>query len=96
MGRRGLHISSIRCILLVMTVSITIRNVPDDVRNELAARAAGSGRSLQEYLRIQLIEMSSRPDPTDVVARIRNRKSRTQTRQVPASVILEDLAADRR
>lgn len=32
-------------------VSITIRDVPQETRNELAARAARSGRSLQEYLR---------------------------------------------
>jgi antitoxin FitA len=33
-----------------MPVAITIRNVPEEVRDELAARAARSGRSLQEYL----------------------------------------------
>ncbi|WP_396654373.1 FitA-like ribbon-helix-helix domain-containing protein, partial [Microbacterium sp.] len=33
-----------------MSVAITVRNVPDDVRDELASRAARSGRSLQEYL----------------------------------------------
>ena len=39
-----------------MPVTITIRNVPDDVRNRLAARAAGSGRSLQEYLKAYFVE----------------------------------------
>ena len=39
-----------------MATSITIRDVPDDARDELAARAALSGRSLQEYLRAQLID----------------------------------------
>jgi plasmid stability protein len=42
--------------------SITIRDVPEDTRDELAARAAGSGRSLQEYLRHELIELARRPD----------------------------------
>jgi plasmid stability protein len=36
-------------------VAITIRDIPDDVRDELAARAARSGKSLQEYLRGMLI-----------------------------------------
>ena len=31
--------------------SITIRDVPIEARDELAARAARSGRSLHEYLR---------------------------------------------
>jgi hypothetical protein len=38
-----------------MTTSITIRDVPDETRDELAARAALSGRSLQEYLRARLV-----------------------------------------
>jgi predicted nucleic acid-binding protein len=37
------------------TVS-SISNVPDDVRDELAARAGRSGRSLQEYLRGALVD----------------------------------------
>ena len=37
-------------------------NVPDDVRDDLAARAARSGRSLQEYLVGQLVELAPRPD----------------------------------
>ena len=42
--------------------SITIRDVPSEARDELAARAARSGRSLQEYLRDELIELARRPD----------------------------------
>jgi plasmid stability protein len=34
-----------------MSTSITIRDVPQKTRDELAARAALTGRSLQEYLR---------------------------------------------
>ena len=51
--------------------SVTIRDVPDAACVELASRAAASGRSLQEYLRMQLIELASRPDPEALVARIR-------------------------
>jgi plasmid stability protein len=39
-----------------MATSITIRNVPEEVRDELASRAALAGRSLQEHLRSELIE----------------------------------------
>ena len=50
------------CIMHAMPKSITIRNVPDRTRNELAARAARSGRSLQEYLRRELIALADKPD----------------------------------
>jgi plasmid stability protein len=53
-----------------MPVSITIRNVPDETRNELAARAARSGRSLQEYLRAELERLASKPDPETLWARV--------------------------
>ena len=33
-----------------MALAITIRNVPDEVRNELASRAALKGWSLQQFL----------------------------------------------
>lgn len=60
-----------------MATSITIRDVPDKARDELAARAALSGRSLQEYLRAKLIELARRPDAETLLAKIRERKQRT-------------------
>jgi plasmid stability protein len=70
-----------------MPVAITIRNVPDDVRDELAARAARSGRSLQEYLAAQLAEMVSRPCAEDVIARARLRARAAGHRIEPASIL---------
>ena len=78
-----------------MPVSITVRNVPDAVRNELAARAALDGRSLQEYLRAMLIESASRPPLDQVVARSRARLASTAS-PVERKDILDALAADRR
>ena len=75
--------------------SITIRDVPDGARDELAARAARSGRSLQEYLRRQLIELSQRPEADEVLARIAERKARTGSNLDPTA-ILAHRAADRR
>lgn len=60
-----------------MVVAITIRNVPEEVRDELAMRAARSGRSLQEYLAVQLAELASRPSAEDVIARARSRARST-------------------
>jgi len=75
--------------------SITIRGVPDETRDELAARAAITGRSLQEYLRSELIELSRRPDPDVLLARVRERKQRTGS-ELPADRILQHRDADRR
>lgn len=77
-----------------MPTAITIRDVPDEVRNELAARARRSGRSLQEYLRTALIEMSDRPEVADLMARVRERKAVTGS-SLTAEVILEHRDADR-
>lgn len=78
-----------------MTKSITIRDVPEETRDELAARAARTGRSLQEYLRAQLIELSRRPDPEALLARIRERKSKTGS-TLSGERILAHRDADRR
>ncbi|HEY8827113.1 MAG TPA: hypothetical protein VIM17_05095 [Jatrophihabitantaceae bacterium] len=78
-----------------MPTSITIRDVPNATRDELAARAAASGRSLQEFLRAQLIELVERPDAETLVARIRQRKATTGTR-LDADRILGHRDADRR
>lgn len=75
--------------------AITVRDVPDETRNELAARAARSGRSLQEYLRGTLIELAARPDPADVVERARDRKRQAGTR-LSSSAILGHRDRDRR
>ena len=75
--------------------SITIRDVPDDVRNELAARARRSGRSLQEYLQAQLAGLAQRPDPTELLQRVQERKRSTGS-ELSRERILELRDDDRR
>lgn len=79
----------------LMPVAITVRDVPDEVRNELAARAARDGRSLQEYLRVMLVEVAARPSASDVIARARARVETTGAR-VDAASILAARDTDRR
>lgn len=74
-------------------VAITIRNVPERVRNALAAQAAASGRSLQEYLAAELATLSERRTPAEVIAATRARLSGNP---VSASEILAARDADRR
>ena len=78
-----------------MATAITIWDVPDEIRDEFAARAASSGRSLQEYLRAQLIELARRPDAEVLLARARDRKQLTGSR-LSAESILGYRDADRR
>ena len=76
-------------------MAITIRDIPDEVRNELAARAARAGQSLQEYLRSLLVATADKPTARDVVARARVRVNATGTR-LDADAILATKDADRR
>ena len=78
-----------------MTVSITVRDVPDETRDELAARAARTGRSLQEYLRATLIDIASRPDVEVLLGQIRLHKAATGS-ELSADDILDLKDADRR
>ena len=78
-----------------MAKSITIRDVPDETSAELSARAASTGRSLQEYLRARLIELASSPDAEVLVARVRARKASTGG-SLSADHILLHRDADRR
>lgn len=61
-----------------MSSPIQIRNVPDDQRRVLRARAAARGESLNRYL-LRLIEQEvSRPTVEQVLARAAQRSERAQ------------------
>jgi plasmid stability protein len=75
--------------------TITIRHVPEDVRNVLAARAARGGRSLQEFMLNEVIRLASKPTTEELIAEVRERKRRT-ARHVGRKAILADRDADRR
>ena len=74
--------------------AITIRDVPNETRDQLAERAAASGRSLQQYLRAELIRMAERPDNLAIVTRAQARVRQTGE-GLTAKQILEVLDADR-
>jgi len=62
-----------------MSTSITIGEVPDEVRDELAARAALCGRSLEDYVRDELMALIKRPSAAVWMARVRARKDAMQS-----------------
>ena len=57
-----------------MANSITIRGVPDEVRDELESRAALSGRSVEEFIVAELVALTQRPSAAVWMARVRARK----------------------
>jgi len=77
-----------------MSVTITVRNVPDDVRDVLAARAASTGRSLQECLSFELHCIAATPSAAEVIL-----QARVSTQTYPAlsmSEILDTVHESRR
>jgi len=74
--------------------AITIRDVPNEARDQLAERAAASGRSLQQYLRAELIRLAERPDNLAIVTRAQARVRQTGD-GLTSEQILELLDADR-
>ncbi|MBK7821972.1 MAG: hypothetical protein IPJ61_13100 [Tessaracoccus sp.] len=77
-----------------MTISITVRNVPNETRDALAERAARTGRSLQEYLAGELNRLASEPSVDEWLSESR-RLAATIAPEV-AENILEAREADRR
>ena len=78
-----------------MAVQITIRGVPEEVRDELAVRAARRRQSMQEFLRGELERIASRPSLGSWLQGVRDRKAVAGTRVQPAG-ILEARDADRK
>lgn len=78
-----------------MPIQITIRDVPEKVRDELSARAALQGKSMQEYLRAELERLAARPSVDAWLQQVRKRKRASQTR-VTSTQILKERDADRR
>lgn len=77
-----------------MAVQITIRDVPNTVRDELAVRAAFQRQSMQEFLRGELERIASRPSVDAWLQEVRQRKAAMGT-HVPTSAILAARDADR-
>lgn len=78
-----------------MGIQITIRNVPEDVRDQLKARAASRGQSMQEYLRGELERLAAKPTLEEWLKRVRDRKQ-ASTSRVTTQSILDARDADRK
>ncbi len=77
-----------------MAVTITVRNVPEHVRDELKARAERRGQSMQEFLRLELERIASKPSSEESTRQIRERTEGTGTHTF-SSVIVDIIREDR-
>lgn len=65
---------------------IQIRNVPDPLHRELKARAARAGKTLSDYL-LEMVERSlDRPEPSELLARVRE-LSPVNPEETPAEAV---------
>ncbi len=74
--------------------TITIRNVPEETRDELAARAARRGQSLQEYMLRLARRTAEQPDMEEWIDEVRERRM-TMKSTVTSELILAILDEDR-
>ena len=70
-----------------MPVQITIRDVPEEVRDQLAVRAALRRQSMQQFLRGELERIASRPSVDEWLQGVRRRKEAAGTRITPSSIL---------
>ena len=69
--------------------TLQVRDVPEDVRRALKARAASAGQSLSAYTLSQLVEIARQPTPEQLSARIEDR-GRVRLSLDPAALIRSD------
>ena len=70
-----------------MPVQMTIRGVPETVRDIRALRAARQHQSMQEFLRGELERLASQPSVDKWLQGVRDRKDAAGTRVRPASIL---------
>jgi len=75
--------------------SITVRHIPAEWRDELAARAARERKSLQGYM-LSLIEATVSHPPLDLVIERARERARASGVTITIEDILESRDADRR
>ena len=77
-----------------MTVQITIRNVPEEMRDELALRAAQNRQSMQGFILSELERILSRPSNEELMKRAAERAAEFGTR-IGSDKIVQMIREDR-
>ncbi len=76
-----------QCSQAVMAVQITIGGVPEEVRDELAARAALKRHSMQAYLLGELERIVSKPSVEMLMEETRARLASSKTRVTAEDIL---------
>lgn len=71
--------------------TIQVRDLPDDVAETFRRRAEASGRSLQSYMREQLIALAQRTDKSEVTALIERTLAAERGPGLSVDMIVADL-----
>ncbi|HET9842684.1 MAG TPA: hypothetical protein VFQ01_11825 [Nocardioides sp.] len=76
--------------------TIQIRDLPEDAYEEIRRRARRAGRSIQSYMRLQVIELAAHPSADEAMAALAEVRDGRDTPGATRQSIRNDLAADRR
>ena len=77
-----------------MTVQITIRNVPEEMRDELALRAAQNRQSMQAFMLSELERILSRPSNEELM-KLAAERAATFGSRMGSDKIVEMIREDR-
>lgn len=75
--------------------ALTVRNLPDEVRERLRRRAAHAGRSMEAEVRDILVRAAVEPERRQSVEALRERVRRHYGPNLPRNVV-DDFIAERR
>lgn len=76
--------------------TIQVRDIPQEAYDVLARRARAEGRSLQSYMREQVVAWTRRPTADEVFADLERALRASDTPGATRGSVLADLGADRR
>lgn len=76
-------------------VALQIRDVPEDVRQILAERAASRGQSLQSFLLKLVTEEAGRSANTDILTHFANRTDGSSLSVADLALAIDDARAER-
>lgn len=76
--------------------TIQVREIPDDAYEEIRSRARAEGKSLQSYMRDQVIALARRPSKAEAVAVLEEALAEYGPTGLDTETIVRDRDSERR
>lgn len=76
--------------------TIQVRELPEECYEALRRRARRAGKSLQAYMREELVALAAKPTKEEAVDRIEAVLARLSAEEISAAAIVDDVTAERR